>query len=351
MGSYRIAVSQHLTSYRFYHELLPQLRTYARNQEAAPILFDLTGTESVSPLVIPNLLCLGYIIRSNYDHTPTIHVPDNSASDALRSYLHDIDFVGLAKGYELFQFTDAIDYGSTRQVIDPLCATHEFNPSSKTDESIVRGHIQEHFGEFFKKYLSRFKYTPQSAAPDAAAEFTYNNLVENLCTQMVYNSLDHGKSFAFMTAQINFTLNRVFLSIADCGIGFKGSINHQIECAEEPFSDRKAKMGSELEAIVNAVFARANEVYGIYEPIRRVLELHGTVRIHSVDTRLILTENQSVNLEIASRGRNDAERARESFLRLLRDPSTGLLRRNVETGIKCGGTHIEIEIPFQREGA
>lgn len=341
-----------MTSYRFYHELLPQLRIYARKRETTPILFDFTETKGVSPLVIPNLLCLGYIIHANYDHIPTIHVPDNSASDDLRAYLHDIDFVALAKNFELFQFTDAIDYSFAPSILDPLCATHEFNTEANgnNDESVVRSRIQDHFGNFFKKYLWGSKYTPKNATEEKQGEFSYNNLVENLCTQMVCNSLEHGKSFAFMTAQINFTFGKIFLSIADCGIGFKASINHQIEHRMVPFDRRNQKMRNELEAIVNAVFARANEIYGIYEPIKRVLDLNGIVRIHSVDTRLILTENQSMNLEIASHGHDDIKRARESFLRLLCDPSTGLLRRNVETGIKCGGTHIEIEIPFKREG-
>lgn len=357
MGFYRIAIGQHLTSYRFFHDLLPQLRAYAKKREATPILFDFTETKGVSPLIIPNMLCLGYIIHANYDHVPTIHVPDNSASDDLRAYLHDIDFVALAKNFELFQFTDAIDYGTARQVLDPLCSTHEFNTGAEnSDESMVRSHIQEHFGDFFKKYLSGFKYTPKETKSkeqqsEEQEESSYDNLAENLCTQMVWNSIDHGKSFAFMTAQVNFTLKKIFLSIADCGTGLKTCINHQIECRKDPFDDRDKKIGSELEAIVNAIFARANETYGIYEPIKRVLDLEGTVRIHSVNTRLILTKNQSINLEIASHGRDDVKQVRGSFLRLLHDPSTGLPRKNVETGIKCGGTHIEIEIPFQREGA
>lgn len=352
MGSYRIAIGQHLTSYRFYHELLPQLHDYAQKREATPIQFDFTETKSISPLVIPNMLCLGYIIRSNYDYIPTIHVPDNSASDNLRAYLHDIDFVGLAKNFGLFQFTDAIDYGSARQVMDPLCATLEFNPKpdGENDESVVWNRVQQYFGEFFNKYLSDFRNTQENTQVSKPGKFKIKNLLENLCAQMIYNSFIHGNSFAFMTAQINFTLNKIYLSIADCGIGFKASVNHQIEHDLDPFDNRKDKMQDELGAIANAIFARADEPYGIYTPIKRVLDCGGIVRLHSVDTRLILTGSMSTLLEIASYGRSDIAQVRKSFLGLLRDPNGGFLRRNVETKIKFGGAHIEVEIPFMREG-
>ena len=349
MEFYRISIGQNLTSYRFYHELLPQLRTYAQNKESVPIRFDFTDTVSVSPLVIPNLLCLGHIIRSNYDHTPIINVPDKSSSDNLRAYLHDIDFVDLARYFGLFQFTDSIDYGPKKKMTDRLSATHQFNPEldGRTDESAVRSLVQQYYGKFFKKYLSDFKYSPKNVQPWDQGESNYCNLVEELCTEMIHNSLERGLSFAFMTAQINFSRQKIYLSIADCGVGLKAGVNHKIEANEDPFDGRDRLMESELEAIANAIFARANEMYGIYEPIKRTLNLGGIVRIHSVNTRLILTENLSIKLEVASHDRSDIAKMRNSFLGFLRD-SNGEYTRNVETGIKCGGTHIEVEIPLNR---
>lgn len=352
MEYHTIQIDEYFTSYKFYHSLLPQLSLYARSKIKRNILFDFTNTKRVSSLVIPNLLCVGYIINTNYNFSPTIFVPDNSNSDNIRDFLHDIGFVQLARNYGLFTFTPSIDYGKSHRILDPLCQTHEFNPNldNEDDESVIRTEVSRHFRDFFRTLLPDFNCALQSAV--GAEKYLFlGNIAEDICAQLIYNSITHGNSFAFMSAEVNHAAEKIYISIADCGIGFKKCINTQIEHGQEPFERRRKMMSDELEAIVNAIFVRAeeehNQIYGIYPLINRVLGLNGTVRIHSVDTQLILTKSMQIKLAVAADNRSNIAQIRQTFLKLMRDKKANTY--NVYTNMKCGGVHIEIELPLRRE--
>ena len=344
MEHFVIQIDEHLTSYRFYHSLFPKLHFYAKEPEKKTILFDFTETKSVSPLVIPNLLCVGYIIMKNYKIPPTIFVPDNSVSDRVRTYLHDIDFVKLAKSYGLFSFTASIDYRTEKNIIGRLCTTREFDIlDGEIDEGRIKTRVSNLFGEFFTKYLAEFQRSPQ----EGALEKQSYNEVEDKCVELIMNALDHGKSFAFMTAQVNYTYNKIYISISDCGIGFRASINNQIEQHLDPFANYRRKMNDELEAIVHAIFVRAedngNKIYGLYPLVMEVLKFGGTIRIHSMDTQLILTPKLRIHLAVASSKKSDIDKIRSSFLQMVRKQNTSVYRN-----MKCGGSHIEIELPLRK---
>lgn len=346
MGQFVIQIDEHLTSYRFYHNLLPKLHIYAKEPEKKPIIFDFTETKSISPLVIPNLLCVSYILIENYKMVPMIFVPDNSASDQVRAYLHDINFVKLARSYGLFSFTPSIDYLPGKKVIGRLCATREFNiEDDEIDEGKIKTKVSNLFGEFFAKYLSEFQISPKQDTWDT---LSYNE-AEDKCAQLIINALEHGKSFAFMTTQVNYTHNKIYISIADCGAGFRASINNQIEQHLEPFANYTMKVNNELEAIIHAIFIRAadtgNRIYGLYPLVMEVLKRGGTIRIHSMDTQLILTPRLRVSLAVASSQKNDVDKIRDSFLQMVRKQDTIVYR-----DMKCGGAHIEIELPLKKEG-
>lgn len=361
MEYYHILMYGGLSSHKFYHTLLPELHSYAVNKSGKAILFDFTNVKAISPLVIPNLLCLGYIIKSNYYHTPLIYVPDNSAADRLRYYLHDIDFVKLSKKYGLFEFTNSIDYGELQNILDQVCATSEFNlpdlvgdcenACDKVVEDRVRDKVHKEFGTFFKKYMGNFSYTVKDTTIGIDTKDTCDKFAENICTQLLTNALCHGRSFAFMTAQVNYKFRRVYLSIGDCGIGLKEGINYKIANQKEPFENFTEMVSDELSAIITAIFARAedkdhnNQIYGLYPLVKTTIQNGGIVRIHSNNTRLILTENLLQQLEISTYRRSDIKQIRTSFLKPLYDKD-GEYLYNVEPNLKYGGTHIEIEIPL-----
>lgn len=79
MYSKYIEVPRKLTSYEFYNNLLLQKRqlNIENNQE---IVLDFSKTDSIEPLTIPNLLCLGYEIRRTYYKTAIIYIPETSSS-------------------------------------------------------------------------------------------------------------------------------------------------------------------------------------------------------------------------------------------------------------------------------
>ena len=110
-----------------------------------------------------------------------------------------------------------------------------------------------------------------------------------LCKELVENAKLHGKSFAFTTIQYNYKHERVYVSIADCGKGFITSMNSQLTSAE-PNEENHKVFNDEFDAIVHGIYKRNNKPYGIYKVIKDTLLNGGTVRIHSMNTQIILTE-------------------------------------------------------------
>ena len=281
----------------------------------------------------------------------------------MRTYLHDIDFVKVAKDYGLFSFASSIDYGPRQRIISSLNKTREFDfhefadvtvgaegeEKIKVDKAGVERKVGGLFGAFFSKYLSEFLETDSTGENPEEAKELYNT-AEKQCMELIVNSIGHGESFAFMTAQVNYTQGRIYISVADCGIGFRTAVNKQIVKKQEPFQEHIKPVEDELEAIVNAIFSRAkdeNTIYGLYPLIKKVLRLNGIVRIHSVDTQLILTQKMLTRLDVAAgRGRSIQE-IRDSFLNIVRREQGG---GTVYTNMKCGGAHVEIELPLKREG-
>ena len=106
-------------------------------------------------------------------------------------------------------------------------------------------------------------------------------------------------------------------------------------------------MNDELEAIVHAIFVRAedngNKIYGLYPLVMEVLKFGGTIRIHSMDTQLILTPKLRIHLAVASSKKSDIDKIRSSFLQMVRKQNTSVYRN-----MKCGGSHIEIELPLRK---
>lgn len=118
-----IEVPYDFSSYEFYSNVLPKVFCNSENR----IMIDLSSTRLIEPLVIPNLLCLGYIVKHETGGAPELLIPDSFFGGKLKKYLDQIGFTKCAVNSGLYEFTFDPYGGLEGKNIDPLCGTIVFN--------------------------------------------------------------------------------------------------------------------------------------------------------------------------------------------------------------------------------
>jgi len=311
-----ILVPQYLSSFEFYNNLLKQVRNILVHGDSGEIIFDFSNTSKIEPLTIPNLLCLGFWIKSKSISKPCIRIPYTFEADILKSYLDNIGFLDLSMRYDIFEFEQSPYSGIDSRKIDPLCGTLMFNSNDNID-SVIRG-ISYYIDPFSDKYLKKFDVSILSSIYDDNQLF--KNEMSQFIFELVVNSQKHGESFSFTTLHAKHSTKSIYISVSDCGKGFLRSIG----------DEENVRVNSEMDAIFYGIYKRnSSKIYGLFNVIRRVLELSGKVRIHSNNTQIIFTE-----------------RILYAFIKNKLIHDTNFHKFNVKNDVLFPGVHIELEIPM-----
>lgn len=307
-----VEIPSDLTSYEFYNNILSQINYY-KIMYAENIVIDFSKTYRVEPLVIPNLLGLGYEIKKRYNKIAQIYIPETSYAGELKNYLNEIQFTQYAEMYGLYQFLASPYGGMQGKKIDPLCGTLYFDVNNSVDE-INRG-VEYYITPFVNEYLSdfiRMEESPQG--------IYYTNEITEFLEEIITNCKNHAGSFSFTTLHAKYSINKIYISVSDFGCGFSNTIQQRTDSKDE------------ISAIMAGVYKRReSRVYGLYNVIRRVLEYDGKVRIHSNNAQIIFTP-----------------RILKGYVNqnLYKDESFN--KYNVKRNAFFEGVHIEMELPLER---
>lgn len=305
-----------LTSFEFYNNIIKQqvkIEESDLKNELEEIILDFSKISKIEPLVIPNLLCLGYRIRKNLEKIPMIYIPNTNYSGVIKNYLNEIGFTYYVDKYKLFEFNDSPYNGLEGKKIDPLCGTLYFD--LKYTQGEIRRGVDLYVKPFTESYLVDF-----NAMFDTSQGLYYGNEIAEFLEEIISNCNRHAKSFSFTTLHAKHSTKMIYISVSDYGCGFGRTVNSEVP------------QNNEMIAILTGIYKRKNsKVYGLYNVIRRVLELNGKVRVHSKDTQLIFTPR------ILSEFLNEKLLADDSFKKY-----------NVKSDIPFNGVHIEIELPLVR---
>lgn len=298
-------IPRELTSYEFYSNVLPKIMLAEENK----IILDMSYTQSIESLVIPNLLCCAYKIRLNYNKI-CLFIPDTITGGILRNYLNEIGFTKCAQYFDLIDFMYDPFSGLDGKHIDPICNTLVLNANDSKDD-IYRG-VELCINPFSDVYLSKFQLY------DSTQEKYINEITEFL-EEILLNSKIHGRSFSITTLHANYSSKKIYISVSDLGCGFINSL-------------KGIRIKDEKEAILLGVYKRKdNKVYGLFNVIRRVLEYGGRVRIHSNNTQIIFTP-----------------RILNAFMYGKLNSVKSFTKYNLKQTVQYDGVHIEIELPFEK---
>lgn len=383
---YIISIEGNLTSFAFYDTIVKKMHEYFELELEDQIVFDFSAAKWIDALVLPNLLCVGYWIQKERRLPAIFFVPGSQEFANMRTYLNNIGFVRIAEQYGLFEFDENIFCGLNDKVFADSVNQIEVFELSLTDQKPWNiDQEKKLIWEKLKQTLLKFITTFLGDVDTRDLSINKGSLSSTLLLfgrELIENALLHGRSFCFLAMQYNpKSKKQIRISVGDCGIGFKRSINFDRnralkilelqkpfdvkfrEQAEVKFWEERKKcedmirhiqesglalndedisrlsgypyIETELQGIVYGLMSRKKDPsYGLYGICEHAFKRDGVIRIHSNDTQVILTERMALPL--------NASAGPQGLVKILLDERYH--DQNLKRGIKFKGTHIEIEM-------
>ena len=273
----------------FYKTILSQIENLKKQYFKGCIVLDFTDVGQFESSVIPNLLILGDYIKDCTENRPLICIDESNTSGSLKRYLYQIGFFNLCEQKERF-YLDCDKYTGWPEenkmdvlnttVYFEVASSEELAESQKPEYPLLSkriwNYIQDNLYTFSSKYLS--SYQEFTEYNDIKSEME-SNMALSMTHEIIKNSLIHGRSYSYVTFQINRSKKKIYLTLSDYGMGFYKNLK-----------DKGIKVKDEGMAIIEGIFTRAmEEGYGLYDVVCRTLEQSGAVRIHSNNTKIVLT--------------------------------------------------------------
>lgn len=312
-----IYMNQYLSSAEFFKSVLQEVQVVLKYYDKIDeVIFDFSGTYKIEPNVIPNLLCVGKIMKNLLGYPVLIRIPETFRGGRLKNYLNEIDFLKLSQG--IYEYESDPYTGFDGKNIDPLCGTRFFKKNTEKQE--IERVTKDFVGSFAEKYLKKYdKINLDTGVKE--------NIIVHFLQELIYNAVSHGDSESYTTLHAKYSEHTIFIAISDRGRGF-------LKSCEEEHKEELEKVGknirNEYEAINYCIFLREkSRIFGLNAIIRSTLEYGGKVRIHSNDSQIIFTPRIIRLFE-----KNE----------LLSDDN--FLKYNLKKNLEFSGTHIELEIPF-----
>ena len=309
-----LKMPERISTSAFYESILPQVYESLAHKEK-DVLFDFSDVTRINSLAIPDLLCMGLLLRISNDKLPVIYIPETMGKENLKSYLYQIGFTRLAKEQKMFDFYYSPTAGMEGVEMDPLCTSFFFSADDSKD--YIARKVSFYVNEFAKKYLKEFSYRDINVDENGEPYIVYKNAIVDFLSQLLENCSIHSSSFSIATLHANYKEKKIYISVSDMGRGFLHT-PYNYGCI------------SEYEAIMRSVYKRKDEtLYGLYNVIEKVMMHAGLVRIHSNNTRVVFsspwkgeyTENNLLN-------------------------NQNFRKYNVTKNVNFSGAHVEIELPF-----
>ena len=340
----RISIPRVFGPYLFYDSFLEQIDKVTEQQVSLDLYLDFCELDSISPLVIPNFLNLGYLLKKQNSSIPVeLFIPWKP--DFIK-YLSNIQFIELVRKFNLFRLDD--------RYLGGLPQEDKINSKYRTlaiNEGLV-------FSDIFREHIGHIKEILEEIIYDEYSLLTITDNIEEL----LENATKHREQgLCFATFQANKKHKSFKYSISDSGIGYYKSFKNKILNGgklkihdSEKFLKLEEQGHSLMNffAIIEAVFWRKKIFendkeyeYGIYDVVKHVTSALGIVRIHSGDIQVIFTENNfSSYFDKDMSSREIVKKLEIDFISKyeLKDKMYSPIRKN---SFDFEGVHIEIEIP------
>lgn len=340
IDNYHVYFEVDATSFDLYHNVIPQLHNYFDMKSPSKLILDFSHVDFVSPLVIPNILTVGYILKSFFGEPVELLIP---WKPKLLSYLYEVGFLRIAKEYELFAIDEGYIGGLDLGHLYPGCFTYCFGPELDYEDI-------------------RYQLMGSISIINELAEKTIKKLDEkgeqllNLLTEVCYNACIHSNNMCFATIQTNLIDSnrhkKAYLSISDCGQGFFNTLNTKfVNGNGAPLllgKDEFAALEPDYQnfySILEAVLYRQHyKIFGLYQVIDNVISANGVVRVHCFDTQIVFTRDSFK--KYLNEPAKLLKSLKEKFEKVVTEELDIKFSPIRKTLTKLKGVHIEIEVPI-----
>ncbi|MFV0501775.1 MAG: hypothetical protein ACK5MH_09325 [Bacteroidales bacterium] len=321
-----------ITSFVFYNELLLALREHYKDNGVKKVpLFSFMHVNYFDPLVVPNLIGIGYILKSIHkgERTPLLFTRIDSTK-----FLDEIwffDNVGkpktkseiistVVKG-QIYGKENRYNMGEDLYDFDPrylgfynnLNQQHLNNPEHKVriyeDDSYS---YYKNFDIYKEEELDAIR-TDKFNKLKPIIEKHFENIISkiydnkqiqtilNVLTEIICNSvLYSGSSCAAMLQSRN---NKTIISISDFGVGFEYSFNKKKEKFGDEYEyvfkefteEEQIKYKNYIYIFETLEYSKKKSDYreNLYTLLRDIaIKMNGKMRIHYNDTQVIFTSNR-----------------------------------------------------------
>lgn len=333
-------ITSHLSSREFYR-MLDVLSGMLR--ENCLCILDFSGVKRVDAVVIPNLLILGKIIESRTRFMPVIRLGENLESGYLKNYMLNIRFFELSDMYYKYEDYEGRTGGLVGKKMSEQNTTVRFLYEEGFE--IAQRRFFYELMPFINTFLKVFNQDVINSNNLFFDNCHLNNSIAFFLKETIENTFIHAKSDTIITVQIDYKMQKVYISISDCGKGF---LKAQLENMDSDgnFIDKGSddpgvnilnrRPKTEEEAIFIGLFKRVrSKEHGLINIARRIMRLKGIIRIHSNDCRVILTERlQDMLLD------HTIVEKREQ-----------IREYNIIKTSDFKGAHFEIELPLESIGS
>jgi hypothetical protein len=283
------------TTYCFYNLFLKELQDHYANTKEPPI-FSIEKLTRIDPIVLPNLLGLGFYLSKYHKSPIELRL---SYNPKLLYYLFKADFFKYGgkpddinpTGLNIFKFDDRFIGGFYNYIEKEQREEHRLHyylplsPSNRSMDShdlLVEDLTLFTLREHFEKVL--LDIIPLSSIDSA---------IESIA-EPISNGILHSGSITWAISQTTpAPFTKTVLSIVDVGIGFKESLKlNKIEKYIIPAIIKKGKLKDYLEDFYyifeSLCFSILKNRSGLIDFILKIAE-KGTIRIHYNSTQILFT--------------------------------------------------------------
>lgn len=377
-----------ITSFVFYNHLFKALREhYKKNGVTVAPVFSFIYVNRFDPLVVPNLISLGFILESIHKKPTHLEIANTSATKFLDEgwffkavgHKHvfgeelDMDGSGIRRtieqvtGYEVYDFDPKmLGFYNFSNVSNPFNPDHRVyvyqdDSYSYYTEFIKDDVTEEKLGLIRSDKFQELKPIIEKRYWNILKNLNYKNkrIVLDILAEIITNAILYSGSHC--SAMLQTRKNETKISISDCGVGFEYS-----------FEKKQQKFGGEYKDVFNEfsleeqvkyknllfIFETLNyskkksaardNLYTLLEIVLRKKDNNsideGIIRIHYNDTQVIMTSNKCYKCDIFAP--SQCTRCLLSRYNSANDSSKSNLRffDSIYRGV-----HIEVELKFKED--
>lgn len=382
----KIYFEGNITSFVFYSQVFKVLREhYKRNGVAVAPVFSFIYVDRFDPLVVPNLISLGFILYNIHNKPIQLEIVNTNATKFLDNgwffkavgHKHvfgeelDIDGSGIRRtieqvtGYEVYDFDPKmLGFYNLSNVSNPFNPDHRVyvyqdNSYSYYTEFIKDDVTEEKLGLIRSEKFQELKPIIEKRYWNILKNLNYKNkrIVLDVLAEIITNAILYSGSHC--SAMLQTRENETKISISDCGVGFEYSFEKKQERFKREYKNVFNEFSEEEQVKYKNflyIFETLNyskEKSGARDNLFTLLSIvlgktsnndieDGTFRIHYNDTQVILTSRKCSMCE-----RFDPKVCAKCLLNNY-SPFNDVSKSNLRFFDSIfRGIHIEVELKFK----